>query len=111
MAQKDFFKFIDRILLVFFWILLSTLDWSLHIKQVCSSSKSEPCITYLTPCRYLGLQVGYKVMGIVLLMILGWKVHRTEEYSLADDKKDHSDCSAGKQGDPNLLKLCCGVKR
>ncbi|KAL3966644.1 solute carrier organic anion transporter family, member 2A [Sarotherodon galilaeus] len=61
--------------------------------------------------RYLGLQVGYKVMGIVLLMILGWKVHRTEEYSLADDKKDHSDCPAEKQGDPNLLKLCCGVKR
>lgn len=50
-------------------------------------------------------------MGIVLLMIVGWKAHRTEEYSLADDKKDHSDCPAGKQGDPNLLKLCCGVKR
>uniref|UniRef100_A0A3B4GTL4 Solute carrier organic anion transporter family member n=1 Tax=Pundamilia nyererei TaxID=303518 RepID=A0A3B4GTL4_9CICH len=33
--------------------------------------------------RYLGLQVGYKVMGIVLLMILGWKAHRTEEYSLS----------------------------
>uniref|UniRef100_A0A3Q0RJY9 Solute carrier organic anion transporter family member n=1 Tax=Amphilophus citrinellus TaxID=61819 RepID=A0A3Q0RJY9_AMPCI len=61
--------------------------------------------------RYLGLQVGYKVMGIVLLMILGWKVHRTEEYSLADGKKNHSDCPAEKQGDPNLLKLCCGVKR
>ncbi|XP_071343271.1 solute carrier organic anion transporter family member 2A1 [Trachinotus anak] len=32
--------------------------------------------------RYLGLQVGYKVAGIVLLMMLGWKVHRTQEYSL-----------------------------
>uniref|UniRef100_A0A8D3BTP2 Solute carrier organic anion transporter family member n=1 Tax=Scophthalmus maximus TaxID=52904 RepID=A0A8D3BTP2_SCOMX len=32
--------------------------------------------------RYLGLQVGYKVMGILLLMMLGWKVHRTQEYSL-----------------------------
>ncbi|XP_038572622.1 solute carrier organic anion transporter family member 2A1 [Micropterus salmoides] len=32
--------------------------------------------------RYLGLQVGYKVMGIVLLMMLGWKVQRTQEYSL-----------------------------
>ncbi|XP_026161325.1 solute carrier organic anion transporter family member 2A1 isoform X2 [Mastacembelus armatus] len=32
--------------------------------------------------RYLGLQVGYKVMGIVLLMLLGWKVQRTQEYSL-----------------------------
>ncbi|KAL7397342.1 hypothetical protein ABVT39_020406 [Epinephelus coioides] len=32
--------------------------------------------------RYLGLQVGYKVMGIILLMMLGWKVKRTQEYSL-----------------------------
>ncbi|XP_034387089.1 solute carrier organic anion transporter family member 2A1 isoform X1 [Cyclopterus lumpus] len=32
--------------------------------------------------RYLGLQVGYKVMGIALLMMLGWKAKRTQEYSL-----------------------------
>ncbi|XP_053178448.1 solute carrier organic anion transporter family member 2A1 [Scomber japonicus] len=32
--------------------------------------------------RYLGLQVGYKVMGLVLLAMLGWKVQRTQEYSL-----------------------------
>ncbi|KAM7410528.1 hypothetical protein PAMA_001795 [Pampus argenteus] len=32
--------------------------------------------------RYLGLQVGYKVMGVFLLAILGWKVHRTQEYNL-----------------------------
>ncbi|XP_061895204.1 solute carrier organic anion transporter family member 2A1-like [Entelurus aequoreus] len=32
--------------------------------------------------RFLGLQVGYKVMGVVLLAILGWKVQRTQEYSL-----------------------------
>ncbi|XP_029355372.1 solute carrier organic anion transporter family member 2A1 [Echeneis naucrates] len=32
--------------------------------------------------RYLGLQVGYKVAGIFLLMMLGWKVHRTQEYTL-----------------------------
>ncbi|XP_056132307.1 solute carrier organic anion transporter family member 2A1 [Lampris incognitus] len=32
--------------------------------------------------RYLGLQVAFKVMGICLLMILGWKVKRTREYSL-----------------------------
>ncbi|KAG7513265.1 solute carrier organic anion transporter family member 2A1 [Solea senegalensis] len=32
--------------------------------------------------RYFGLQVGYKVMGIFLLMMLGWKVQRTQEYSL-----------------------------
>ncbi|KAM9796613.1 solute carrier organic anion transporter family member 2A1 [Syngnathus typhle] len=32
--------------------------------------------------RYLGLLVGYKVMGVALLAILGWKVMRTQEYSL-----------------------------
>lgn len=32
--------------------------------------------------RYLGLQVGYKIMGIALLIMLGWKVQRTQEYSL-----------------------------
>ncbi|XP_061636647.1 solute carrier organic anion transporter family member 2A1 [Phyllopteryx taeniolatus] len=32
--------------------------------------------------RYLGLLVGYKVMGVALLAILGWKVLRTQEYSL-----------------------------
>ncbi|XP_057697904.1 solute carrier organic anion transporter family member 2A1 [Corythoichthys intestinalis] len=32
--------------------------------------------------RYLGLVVGYKVMGVALLAILGWKVLRTQEYSL-----------------------------
>uniref|UniRef100_A0AAV2KWE9 Solute carrier organic anion transporter family member n=1 Tax=Knipowitschia caucasica TaxID=637954 RepID=A0AAV2KWE9_KNICA len=32
--------------------------------------------------RYLGLQVGYKIMGIALLVLLGWKVKRTQEYSL-----------------------------
>lgn len=30
----------------------------------------------------MGLQVGYKVMGIVLLIMLGWKAKRTQEYSL-----------------------------
>ncbi|XP_072540206.1 solute carrier organic anion transporter family member 2A1 [Salminus brasiliensis] len=32
--------------------------------------------------RYLGLQVGFKVMGIALLGVIGWKVGRTREYSL-----------------------------
>ncbi|XP_037326373.1 solute carrier organic anion transporter family member 2A1 [Pungitius pungitius] len=32
--------------------------------------------------RYLGLQLAYKVVGIVLLMMLGWKAKRTQEYSL-----------------------------
>lgn len=50
-----------------------------------STSTSLLTIIYhmcLTPCRFLGLQVGYKIMGILLLMMLGWKVQRTQEYSL-----------------------------
>lgn len=34
------------------------------------------------PYRYLGLQVGYKIIGIFLLIILGWKAKRTQEYDL-----------------------------
>ncbi|RVE73896.1 hypothetical protein OJAV_G00035740 [Oryzias javanicus] len=34
--------------------------------------------------RYLGLQVGFKTLGILLLMLLGWKVQRTKEYSLEE---------------------------
>ncbi|KAM9849291.1 solute carrier organic anion transporter family member 2A1 [Aulostomus maculatus] len=52
-------------------------------KQVCG--KKFSCGYYdnnILRNRYLGLQVGYKVMGIVLLAILGWKVQRTQEYSL-----------------------------
>uniref|UniRef100_A0A673X396 Solute carrier organic anion transporter family member n=1 Tax=Salmo trutta TaxID=8032 RepID=A0A673X396_SALTR len=32
--------------------------------------------------RYLGLQVGFKMMGIFLLGLVGWKVQRTREYNL-----------------------------
>ncbi|KAJ8389619.1 hypothetical protein AAFF_G00118560 [Aldrovandia affinis] len=32
--------------------------------------------------RYLGLQVGFKAMGIFLLALVGWKVQRTREYCL-----------------------------
>ncbi|XP_062306983.1 solute carrier organic anion transporter family member 2A1 isoform X1 [Osmerus eperlanus] len=32
--------------------------------------------------RYLGLQVGFKLIGILLLCLVGWKVPRSNEYSL-----------------------------
>ncbi|XP_054902542.1 solute carrier organic anion transporter family member 2A1 [Poeciliopsis prolifica] len=41
--------------------------------------------TVLFRRRYIGLQVGYKIIGIILLIILGWKAKRTQEYYL--DKK------------------------
>ncbi|KAL2090410.1 hypothetical protein ACEWY4_015098 [Coilia grayii] len=58
----------------------STCIWS---RQVCG--KKLGCGYYdnnLLRNRYLGLQVGYKMMGITLLAIVGWKVQRTREYNL-----------------------------
>lgn len=57
----------------------SCISW----KLVCG--KKNGCNYYdnnILRNRYLGLQVGYKVMGVALLMMLGWKVQRTQEYSL-----------------------------
>ncbi|XP_030288783.1 solute carrier organic anion transporter family member 2A1 [Sparus aurata] len=57
----------------------SCIKW----KQVCN--KKSSCGYYdnnILRNRFLGLQVGYKIMGILLLMMLGWKVQRTQEYSL-----------------------------
>lgn len=33
-------------------------------------------------CRYLGLQVMFKIMGVAMLALIGWKVGRTQEYNL-----------------------------
>ncbi|KAL6108533.1 slco2a1 [Pungitius sinensis] len=52
-------------------------------KYVCG--KKSGCGYYdnnILRSRYLGLQLAYKVVGIVLLMMLGWKAKRTQEYSL-----------------------------
>ncbi|XP_076871244.1 solute carrier organic anion transporter family member 2A1 [Brachyhypopomus gauderio] len=52
-------------------------------KTVCG--RKQGCGYYdnnLLRNRYLGLQVIFKVMGIALLALVGWKVGKTREYSL-----------------------------
>ncbi|KPP79160.1 solute carrier organic anion transporter family member 2A1-like [Scleropages formosus] len=42
---------------------------------------------YMMVLRYLGLQVGFKVMGVFLLTIVAWKVQRTRDYSLTEKQE------------------------
>ncbi|MFT7810901.1 solute carrier organic anion transporter family member 2A1 [Arapaima gigas] len=53
-------------------------------KPICGQ-KLGSCSYYdnnLLRSRYLGLQVGFKAMGIFLLVLVGWKAQRMQEYSL-----------------------------
>ncbi|MCJ8729671.1 hypothetical protein PDJAM_G00109190 [Pangasius djambal] len=52
-------------------------------KSICGTKRG--CSYYdnnLFRNRYLGLQVAFKVMGVAMLALIGWKVGRTREYSL-----------------------------
>ncbi|XP_077055033.1 solute carrier organic anion transporter family member 2A1 isoform X2 [Siphateles boraxobius] len=79
------------------FLLLRVLTWlpapalfGMTIDSTCiwwksACGKKQGCGYYdnnLLRNRYLGLQVGYKTLGITLLAFIGWKMHRTREYSL-----------------------------
>ncbi|KAI2663538.1 Solute carrier organic anion transporter family member 2A1 [Labeo rohita] len=79
------------------FLLLRVLTWlpapalfGMTIDSTCiwwkmACGKKQGCGYYdnnLLRNRYLGLQVGYKTLGISLLAFIGWKMHRTREYSL-----------------------------
>ncbi|KAI7790420.1 solute carrier organic anion transporter family member 2A1-like [Triplophysa rosa] len=83
------------------FLLLRVLTW-LPAPTLFGMTIDSTCIWWKTACgkkqgcgyydnnllrnRYLGLQVSYKTLGIILMAFIGWKMHRTREYSL--EKRD-----------------------
>ncbi|TRZ03350.1 hypothetical protein DNTS_029028, partial [Danionella cerebrum] len=79
------------------FLILRLLAW-LPAPALFGMTIDSTCIWWKTACgkkqgcgyydnnllrnRYLGLQVGYKTLGIALLAFTGWITHRSREYSL-----------------------------
>uniref|UniRef100_A0A8C7E0S7 Solute carrier organic anion transporter family member n=1 Tax=Naja naja TaxID=35670 RepID=A0A8C7E0S7_NAJNA len=59
-------------------------------KKTCNR-KSGSCHYYnngVFRSRYLGLQVGYKIIGILLLSLISWKLTKNKQYNVQDKAAD-----------------------